>query len=142
MMRPFTISIAAMLLVALSGCVHADSRNQVTKEAIDAMDRLTDALATVTDKASAEQIEPKVIEFRDTMQALAARAAKLPKPSDPELQAWKTKYLAQGRASALRLNAESNRIMADAKARGEPTPRQLDEILQILQQTKIMAQGG
>ena len=134
---PLRIVISSILVLVAMGCEKADSRDQIMREGIDAINEIADMFDTVKDEASANALKPKINDFRERIEALSARAAKLPEPSESEQQALKDKYLHQMNAAADRLGQSTERIAKpDMLPYSEPI---VMELLAILRKVPIAA---
>jgi hypothetical protein len=106
----FASLLAVLSFTATSQGQEKDTFDSLARAIVKELSKVADALASITDKKTAEAAKPKLIEVGKTMQDLHARVEKLGKPSKEEEQAIK-KYQEEALKIASRIQAESVRVL-------------------------------
>ncbi len=74
-------SIAASIALVLSACSAGDSHEKVADDTLKIMERMSTAMTTITDKATAEKAVADMKVIANDMKAVSERAKKLGEPS-------------------------------------------------------------
>ena len=74
-------SIAASIALVLSACSAGDSHEKVADDTLKIMERMSTAMTTITDKATAEKAVADMKVIANDMKAISERAKKLGEPS-------------------------------------------------------------
>ena len=77
----FFAIITSVLAIALSGCGGGDTHQKVADDVFKVMERMSTAMGSVTDKASAEKAVAEMKAVAADMKGIAERAKKLGEPS-------------------------------------------------------------
>ena len=77
----FFAIITSALAIALSGCGGGDTHQKVADDVFKVMERMSNAMGSITDKASAEKAVAEMKTVAGDMKSLGERAKKLGEPS-------------------------------------------------------------
>jgi acetylornithine/succinyldiaminopimelate/putrescine aminotransferase len=94
--------------LAVAGC--GDSHEKVVNDLAAQIEKVVGVLKGVTDKASADAAKPKLDSIDQDIKAIAERAKKLPKPSQAEEAALKSKLETRMKKAGEELQTEMMRV--------------------------------
>jgi len=92
MIKKLTILALVLSLAPLSGCGPSDPHEKVMVDMLDCMEEVTEVLAGVTDKASAEAAKPKLEAFGERMKGIQKDMEEVGEPDKEKEEALKEKY--------------------------------------------------
>ena len=109
------ICVTMMAAVALAGCGKgADTHAKIASDVAVQLQAASDAIATVSDKASAEAAGKKITDAADQIDKVAVRMKKLPKPTEQEDTAIRSEM--KPKMEAIRTQMQSSMIRLQGKA--------------------------
>jgi len=106
-----------MPAVALAGCGKGpDTHAQIASDVAAQLQVVTNAIATVTDKASAEAAGKKITDAAGEIDKVAARMKKLPKPTQQEDTAIRSEMKPKMEAIRTQMQSSMTRLQGKADA--------------------------
>ena len=101
--------VALSFTIAVQG-QEKDTFDSLTGAMVKELAKVADALASITDKKTAEAAKPKLVEIGKTMEGLQARMEKLGKPNAEEAKAIEKKYKDETLKLVSRVQSEAVRL--------------------------------
>ena len=111
MIKKLTIAALMLSLMPLVGCGPSDPHEKAIVEMMECMEEMTEILAGVTDKASAEAAKPKLKAVNDRMTASKKNMDEIGKPDEAKEKMLKEKYEGRMKEMMPRMMKESMRVM-------------------------------
>ena len=104
-----------LALLLCPGCGGGDTHESLAVESQSVMKQMVDVLDTVKDEPSAKSAKPKLKELAEKMNDVNARQAKLPAPTQAEIDAMDKKIGKDMEEIGLKFQAHAMRITFDPK---------------------------
>jgi hypothetical protein len=111
MIKKLTIVALLMSLTAMIGCGPSDPHERIMENMLGCMEEMTEILATVTDKATAEAAKPKLEALGTRMEAINKEMKEVGEPDKDKEEALKTKYEERMKKVMGGMMKESMRVM-------------------------------
>jgi molybdopterin converting factor small subunit len=84
------LAVLTMVAVLMTGC--GETHDSLMKKTIDTMEEMTEVMATIQDKESAEKAAPKLEKLGEKLEALGEKAEELGEPDQATQDKLQEKY--------------------------------------------------